>query len=159
MVTEAPASPEVGDSELMAGAPKTVNVTPLLGTPPTATVTGPVLAVAGTGTTMLVELQLLGVAAMPLKLTVLLPCVVPKFSPEMVTDVPDAAEEGVILAILAGGSTVKFTALLAGPPVKLLAKTTSGPVVAPAGTRTLMLELNQKSQSATTVPLKVTAPV
>src|SRR4051794_18711916 len=115
MVTEAPASPEVGDKELIAGAPNTVNGNALPGAPPTATVTGPVLAVGGTGTTMLVELQLLVVALMPLNVTVLLPCVVPKFSPAMVTDVPDVAEEGVMLAMLAKGSTVKFTPLLAGP--------------------------------------------
>ncbi len=41
----------------------TVNVTPLLATPPTVTTTGPVVAPVGTGATMLVVLQLLGVAA------------------------------------------------------------------------------------------------
>jgi hypothetical protein len=51
----------------------TVKVTPLLATPPTVTTTFPVVAPAGTATTVLVAFQLVGVAAVPLKLTVLLP--------------------------------------------------------------------------------------
>jgi hypothetical protein len=39
----------------------------------TVTKTGPVVALAGTGTAMLVALQLEGVAAVPLKVTVLVP--------------------------------------------------------------------------------------
>jgi hypothetical protein len=55
----------------MLGA--TLKVTPLLATPPTVTTTGPVVAPDGTGATMLVLLQLVGVAAVPLKVTVLAP--------------------------------------------------------------------------------------
>jgi len=51
----------------------TVKLTPLLATPPTVTTTFPVVAPAGTGVTMLVALQLVGVAAVPLNLTVLVP--------------------------------------------------------------------------------------
>jgi hypothetical protein len=51
---------------------------------------------------MLVALQLVGVAAMPLKLTVLAPCVAPKFAPLIVTDVPTTPDVGFKLAILAG---------------------------------------------------------
>ena len=51
----------------------TVNVTPLLATPPTVTTEFPVVAPLGTGVTMLVALQLVGDAAVPLKLTLLLP--------------------------------------------------------------------------------------
>ena len=51
----------------------TVNVTPLLAAPATVTTTDPVVAPAGTGTAILVALQLVGVAAVPLKVTVLLP--------------------------------------------------------------------------------------
>ena len=47
---------------------------------------------AGTGTTMLVALQLVGVAAVPLNFTVLVPCVAPKFVPVIVTDVPTGPE-------------------------------------------------------------------
>ena len=44
-----------------------------LATPPTVTTTLPVVAPVGTGATMLVELQLVGVAAVPLNATVLVP--------------------------------------------------------------------------------------
>jgi hypothetical protein len=37
---------------------------------------------------MLVAAHVVGVAAVPLKVTVLLPCVAPKFAPVMVTAVP-----------------------------------------------------------------------
>ena len=39
----------------------TVNITPLLATPPTVTTTFPVVAPLGTGTTIIVALQLVGV--------------------------------------------------------------------------------------------------
>ena len=51
----------------------TVKLTPLLATPPTVTTTFPLVAPAGTGTAMLVALQLVGVAATPLNFTVLVP--------------------------------------------------------------------------------------
>jgi len=51
----------------------TVNATPLLAAPPTVTTTLPVVAPLGTGAAMLVALQLVGVAASPLKVTVLVP--------------------------------------------------------------------------------------
>ena len=67
----------------------TVKLTPLLATPPTVTNTFPVVAPAGTGTTMLVALQLvIGVDEVPLNVTVLVPCVAPKFVPVIVTDAP-----------------------------------------------------------------------
>ena len=56
----------------------TLNVEPLLATPPIVTTTGPVLAPIGTGAVMLVSLQLVGVAALPLNVTVLDPCAAPK---------------------------------------------------------------------------------
>jgi hypothetical protein len=57
----------------------------------TVTVTGPgpAGAVFGTAATICVLLQLVTeVACAPLKLTVLVPCVAPKFEPAIVTDVP-----------------------------------------------------------------------
>ena len=51
----------------------TVKVTPLLADPPTVTTTNPVVAPEGTGAAMLVALQLVGVAAVPLKVTELDP--------------------------------------------------------------------------------------
>ena len=71
MVTDVPTAPEVGERLLILGV--TVNDTPLLATPPTVTTTLPVVAALGTGTTICVALQLVGVAAVPLKVTVLVP--------------------------------------------------------------------------------------
>ena len=50
-----------------------MKVTPLLAVPPTVTTTFPVVAPVGTGTAMLVALQLVGVAEVPLNVTVLVP--------------------------------------------------------------------------------------
>ena len=80
----------------------TVKVTPLLATPPTVTATLPVVAPLGTGATMLVALQLVGVAAVPLNFTALVPCVAPKFAPVIVTDVPTSADVGFRLVMLGG---------------------------------------------------------
>jgi hypothetical protein len=71
MVTEVPTGPDVGDKLVMLG--ETVKFTPLLAPPNTVTTTFPVVAPLGTGTTTLVALQLVGVAAVPLKVTVLFP--------------------------------------------------------------------------------------
>jgi hypothetical protein len=48
-------------------------VSALLATPPTVTTTLPLVAPAGTGTVMLVADHALGVAAVPLNVTVLVP--------------------------------------------------------------------------------------
>src|SRR5258708_14170813 len=121
----------------MLGAAKlTVNGTPLLAWPPTVTTTLPVVAPAGTGTTILVALQLVGVAAVPLNVTVLVPCVPPKFAPVIVTGVPIAPDVGFRLVMLGGGcATVKLKPLLwRSPPV-----TTTFPVVATRVTGPTML--------------------
>jgi len=57
----------------MAGGTITVKRTASLARPLTVTTTFPVVAPAGTGTTMLVALQLVGVADVPLNVTVLVP--------------------------------------------------------------------------------------
>src|SRR5215831_10428173 len=75
-------------SVIVAGVVVTVNVGPLLAVPPTVTTTLPVVAPVGTGTTMPVADQLVGVAAVPLNVTVLVPFVDPKFVPVIVTAVP-----------------------------------------------------------------------
>jgi len=67
----------------------------LLARPLTVTTTFPVVAPAGTGTTMLVVDQLVGVAVVPLNVTVLVPFVAPKFAPAIVTDVPTGPPAGV----------------------------------------------------------------
>ena len=74
------------------------------------TITLPVVAVAGMGATMLVPLQLVGVAATPLKFRVLDPCVAPNPVPVMVTFVPttpDAGETLVIVCALTGKGNKK----------------------------------------------------
>ena len=80
----------------------------------------------GTGATMLVPLQLVGVAAVPLNVTVLVPCVAPKFVPAIVTEVPTAPEVGdrlVIDGATGAGLTVRVAALLVTLPAELLTKT------------------------------------
>src|SRR3989442_10920763 len=137
IVTDAPTNPDAGFKLVMLGAGTvTVKLTPFLTTPPTATTTFPLFAPAVPGTTMLVALQLVGVAAVPLNLTLLVPCVAPKFAPAIVTDVPTNPDVGFKLVMLGAGTvTVKLTALLATPPTV----TTTFPVVAPAGTGATML--------------------
>jgi hypothetical protein len=63
---------------------------------------------------MLVALQLVGVAVVPLNLTALVPCVAPKFVPVMVTGVPTGPEVGDTPATLGAGTvTVNVIPLLA----------------------------------------------
>ena len=132
-----------------------VKTTPLLAWPATVTITGPVVAPEGAGTTILLLLQDVGVAETPLNVTVLVPCVASKFAPVMVTDVPAGPAVGVrVLIVGVGTKTVKLTPLLFTP----LANTTTFPVVAPDGTVAVMLPAAQFVTVAV-VPLKVTLPL
>jgi hypothetical protein len=153
IVIEALTGAEVGLRLVMLGVVKTVKATPLLATPPTVTTTFPVVAPAGTGTEMLVALQLDGVAAVPPNVTVLVPCVGPKLAPEIVIEVLIGAEVGLTLVMLGADRTVKVTPLLATPPTV----TTTFPVVAPDGTGTTMLVALQ-FVGVPAVPLNVTTP-
>lgn len=109
IVTAVPATPEVGFKLVMLGAGTvTVKFTPLLATPPTVTTTFPVVAPVGTVVAMLVALQLVAVAGVPLKVTVLVPWVAPKFAPVIVTAVPTTPEVGFKLA-MAGAGVALFT--------------------------------------------------
>jgi hypothetical protein len=72
----------------------------------TITTTLPVVAPAGTGTTMLLDDHVVGVAAVPLNVTVLAPFVDPKFEPAIVTEVPTTPLEGVTLVKLGATVTV-----------------------------------------------------
>src|SRR6266853_1038468 len=156
IVTAAPTNPEVGFKPVTLGTSTvTVKPTPLLAAPPTVTTTLPLVAPAGTGTEMLVALQLVGVAAIPLNFTVLVPCVAPKFAPLIVTDVPITPDVGFKLEILGAGTvTVKLTPLLDTPPTV----TTTFPLVAPAGTDATMLVALQLVGTAA-IPLNVTVLV
>jgi hypothetical protein len=153
IVTEVPTEPEVGERLAMLGAvDDTVNVAPLLATPFTVTARGPVVAPPGTDATMLDALQLVGVATVPLKRTLLALCVAPKFAPLIVTEVPTAPDAGERLVTLgAVDATVNVAPLLARPPTV----TVTGPVVAPPGTDATMLDALQLV-GVTTVPLNRT---
>ena len=142
--------PAVGVTVVMAGAAVTVNVTPVLATPPAAvTTTLPVTAPVGTATTILVGLQLLTVAVTVPNLTLPLPCAGPKFAPVMVTIEPIAPVLGARLVILGAGVTVNVTPLLTCPPTV----TATGPVVAPVGTGAVM-EVSLHAVGVDAIPLK-----
>ncbi len=156
IVTEVPTAPEVGDRLVIDGGGVTVNGEPLLDTPPTATTTLPVVAAAGTTATIDVALQLVtDVAVVPLKVTVLVPCVAPKLVPVMVTEAPTGPDVGDKLVIAGGGVTVNATALLEMP----FEVTTTFPVVAPVGTTATIEVALQLVIDVAVVPLKVTVLV
>jgi hypothetical protein len=134
IVTEVPTAPDVGDSPLMLGVARTVNAFPFVLIPLALTTTFPVVAPLGIGTIMLRALQLVGVAIVPLKATVLVPCDAPKLVPAMVIEAPTAPEVGVRLVIVGVANTVKLTPLLA----TLETVTTTFPVVVPVGTGAAM---------------------
>jgi hypothetical protein len=61
-----------------------------------------------------VALHVVGVASVPLHVTVLVPAVVPKFVPAIVTGVPTGPDVGLTVVMLgAGDVTVNATPLLA----------------------------------------------
>ena len=154
IVTAVATGPLVGARVVMVGGVVTVNTTALLARPPTVTTTLPVVAPAGTGTTILVADHVVGVAVVPLNLTVLAPLVAPKLVPVIVTGVATGPLIGDRVVIVGAAPTVKPTPLLALPPTV----TTTLPVVAPAGTGTTMLVADQMVGVAL-VPLKVTVLV
>src|SRR6266403_1346025 len=135
MITEVPTGPDVGFRLTIVGV--SVKFTVLLAKPPTVTTTATVPAVPllGAGTTMLVALQLFGVAATPLNVTVLVPCKAPKFVPVIVTEVPTGPDGGLKEAML-GGRLPPAAALKAAsnaPPFSegdSAAPTETGPAVA-----------------------------
>jgi hypothetical protein len=87
----------------MIGPVNTWKDWPLLVNPATVTDTYPCgTAPLGTVATMLVSLQPVAVAVVPLKFTVLDPCVAPKFVPVIVTAVPTAPDVGDRLDTVGG---------------------------------------------------------
>jgi len=155
MVTRMPTAPNVGDTPLMVGVGFTVKLLPALGSPSTVTTTLPVLAPAGTGALIWVLFQLVGVAAVPLNVTVLLPMLwlAWKLEPLIVTDAPTAPDVGDKLLIVGVTKTVKLAPALGTPETV----TTTFPVVAPLGTETVMLvALQQVLHGDAAVPLNFT---
>jgi hypothetical protein len=131
IVTAVPTDPELGLTLLMFGAGEvTVKLIPLLAAPPTVTTTFPVVAPLGTGSTTLVALQLVGVPAVPLNVTVLVPRFAPKFVPAIVTAVPTDPEPGLTLLMLCAGTlrakstdTIRSANRDPNRPIYLCAKT------------------------------------
>ena len=109
----------------------TVNPVPLLATLPTVTTTFPVVAVAGTGTTMLVADQVPGVARIPLMVTLLVPLVAPKLVPVIVTDVPTGP---LVRVVTLGATTVTVNA----PPLPATSPTSRRSRLSQSGTGTTM---------------------
>jgi hypothetical protein len=149
MVTGVPAAPKLGETPVMLG--KTVNGTPLLANPLTVTTTAPLVTFGGTVTGIDVALQFVGVTATPLKVTVLVPCVEPKFTPVIVTGEPIGPDAGEMLLIVGVIETVNGNPLLDIP----LTVTTTLPDVAVSGTGTEIL-VEVQLVGAAVVPLKVT---
>lgn len=107
IVTEAPTGAEAGVRLAILTA-NTVKFAPLLESPFTVTTMFPVVAPEGTVTTILVSLQLEGVADVPFNVTVLEPWVAPNPLPLMVTEAPTAPAAGDRAEIAGGGCvTVK----------------------------------------------------
>src|SRR5262245_40167696 len=140
MVTGFKTPPMLGVILVICGGGTVKLIFVLLPMPPTATVTGPVTAAAGTVATMLVLDQLVMVAVCPLKVTV--PGDAVKFVPAMVTAVPAFPVAGATLLTI--GATVNAAPLLGSPP----SLTTTLPVVAPLGTATAMLVADQLVMAA-----------
>ena len=96
--------------ELVEQPATTVNVTALLATPPTFTVTltAPAARLLGTVTVIEVADHEVTVAAVVPKSTVLDPCVEPKLVPVIVTEVPVAPEVG-LSKVIAGAAVADGT--------------------------------------------------
>ena len=104
---------------------------------PTVTVSEPVVAPIGTVVVMLVAVLAVTVAAVPLKLTVLLAGVAEKFVPVMVTVAPTRPLAGVTL-VMVGAVTVKLVELVTEKPA-IVTVMGPAPTIAAAGTEVVML--------------------
>ena len=105
---------------------------------------------------MLVALQLVGLAAVPLNVTVLVPCVDPKFVPLIDYRRPHRARCRAQAADAGPAEvTVKLIPLLATPPTV----TTTLPVVAPARHRGTEMLVALQLVGLAAVPLNVTVLV
>src|SRR6266567_2003829 len=100
MVTVEPIGPTLGETPVTETDSITVNCAPLLVTPSSLTVTGPLVALPGTMTVILVSLQEVGAAVTELNCTVLLPRLDPKPMPFRVIVPPSSAAGGERLLIV-----------------------------------------------------------
>ena len=150
-VTSVPIGAELGDKPVIPGV--TVKLCELLATPFTVTTTPTTAGVKllGTVTTTLVADQLVAVATVPFKVTVLVPWAVPKSVPVMVSEVPIGPEVGERLVML--GMTVKLAVLLETPFTVTTTLTEPGArLVGTETTKAVALQLDGE----TALPLKVT---
>jgi hypothetical protein len=107
ITTGLPGAPEAGEMVVIVGEPDAVTskFAPLLGDPDTVTTTFPVVAPEGTIAVSADPLQLVGIAGVPLNVTVLVLWLDPKFAPLIVTVVPTGPEGGDRVVMLAGDMT------------------------------------------------------
>ncbi len=110
----------------------TVNGTPLLGVPLMVTTTFPLVAVDGTVVTSWVALQLETLAVVPLNVSVLKFCEVPKFVPVIVTGRFTGPEVGETVVMVGAEPTVNQKVAPDSPGTV----TNTYPVVAAEGTGT-----------------------
>lgn len=117
MITTAPGAPLAGLNPVMVGVGKTVNDGPVIVTPFNVTVTGPVVAPAGTVVVNFLPLGFESVttASVPLNRTTFCEAVVLKLSPFIATVAPIAPLVGLRLVIIGVGNKVK-PVLVAIPP-------------------------------------------
>jgi hypothetical protein len=80
---------------------------------------------------MLVATQLVGVAAVPLNVTVLVPCDAPKFTPVTVTEVPTGPDSGLRLLMVGGAIPVPLSGIASGT-ISMLSGMLTAPVRLPA---------------------------
>ncbi len=153
MVTVAPTAPVEGAKPVIDGDAKTVKLSTLvMVTPLVVTEIGPGPAPDGTVVVMLVALEEVTTAIIPLKSTV---GAGPKFVPVTITVAPIAPLVGLKLVIVGVGSTVKFEGLETVTPFKV---NVTRPVVAPAGTEVVnFLPLGSDMVTTAGVPLNRTA--
>ncbi len=153
IITVAPTAPLDGLKPVMVGEGKIVKLVELVPVAPlTVTEIGPVDVPEGITAVILVAVDAVTVATIPLKnSTSLLAMVVLKFVPVITMEAPTAPLPGLKLVIV-GVGTIKFAELV---PVIPLTITDIGPEVAPKGTEVVMLVVVDAVTTAV-VPLKST---
>ena len=145
MVIDAPTAPVFGVRVVIAGAAVTVKLIAFVAIPLTVTTTLPVVAPVGTITTMLVALQLVtDVAAVPLNVTVLVPCrVAPRFVPAvMVIDAPIAPAFRGCSRLVMVGAVDALDGPVAHPTSPLAKAATSSSIQSVPGATRLELNLS-----------------
>src|SRR5262249_19037585 len=117
IVTRTPVEADAGDIDVIVGAGTTVKLTPLLLVLPELTTIFPVVAPEGTKAIMLLVVQLVTVALVPLNVTTLEPWVALKLEPVMVTEAPGAPVVGDKAEIVGAPMTENATPLESPPLV------------------------------------------